>query len=110
MFNYVIGNNTNYIRIKKGKAKMRYSYNIKVNFNSKLYNFYEWGINDSINILEKVLTYKIDDYLFSLIISGKILFDHSFVSILRNTNNENAIPIIFCTNYDSICIKVNKNG
>ena len=39
---------------------MNYIYDILINFNEKLYNFYEWDINDEIIHIRKIPLFKID--------------------------------------------------
>ena len=85
---------------------MNYINNIRVNFQNKLINFYEWDSNDAIILLDKVDVFKVSDNIYQDIILMKIKVDNSFLKSLKYNKN---ICIFFC-DIDSVCVKFNESG
>ena len=85
---------------------MNYIENIRVNFQKKLINFYEWDCNDNIILLEKIDVFKVDDNTYQDIILMNIKVDNTFLNSIKNSKN----ICIFFIDIDSICVKFNENG
>lgn len=85
---------------------MNYIENIRVNFQKKLINFYEWDCNDNIILLEKIDVFKVDDNTYQDIILMNIKVDNAFLNSIKNSKN----ICIFFIDIDSICVKFNENG
>ncbi len=80
---------------------MTYVYDILVNFNDELYNFYEWEETDAIEYLKKSLLIKTNDFIFKKFVSSNIEVDEEFLSMIKNkteVSNGNIKEIIkYCT-------------
>ena len=85
---------------------MNYIENIRVNFQKKLINFYEWDCNDNIILLEKIDVFKVDDNTYQDIILMNIKVDNTFLNSIKNSKN----ICIFFIDIDTICVKFNENG
>ena len=83
-----------------------YVYNIKVNLQKNLINFYEWNQKDKIITLDKVKYFIVDDKLYQHIVNKEINVDSDFLVKIKN----NDYICLFCSDIDIICTKFNKNG
>ncbi len=63
---------------------MNYIYDILLNFNSKLYDFYEWNETDDIIHIRKIPLYKINSEDFKKIKNNKVKVNHSFLEQIKN--------------------------
>lgn len=97
---------------------MNYLYDILLNFNFNLYDFYEWNIDDNIINIRKIPIVRVDKKIIFDIINSKIKFDKSiFTRIYNKTEifNKNKIElikytfIIACEN-NILAIKLNDDG
>lgn len=79
---------------------MQYYYNLKVNINEELYQFYEWFSNDVVELLKKVPIYKISFRNMSKMINNKVK--------LLNMPEEN--DILFTDGYNSLLVEFDDNG
>ena len=95
---------------------MNYIYDIYINLNELLYDFYEWNKSDNIIHIKKIPFFIIDSNTFKYIISNKIKIDSNF---LKKINNKTEIwsPIIsipycalFCDYNDIIVVQFDKYG
>lgn len=65
---------------------MNYIYDILINFNEKLYNFYEWEINDEIIHIRKIPLFKIDSKSLVDIKNNKVrITDNLLVRLKEKT-------------------------
>ena len=79
---------------------MQYYYNLKVNINEELYQFYEWFSNDVVELLKKVPIYKISFRNMCKMINNKVK--------LLNMPKEN--DILFTDGYNSLLVEFDDNG
>lgn len=85
---------------------MNYTYNVTVNFNENLINFYEWNKDDNIKKLNKTLVYLVDLKTYKDIINKNVKVTQSFLDNLLTTD----YTCIFTTEVDAICVKFDKDG
>lgn len=85
---------------------MNYTYNVTVNFNENLINFYEWNKDDNIKKLNKTLVYLVDLKTYKDIINKNVKVTQSFLDNLLTTD----YTCIFTTQVDAICVKFDKDG
>jgi len=63
---------------------MIYIYDILLNFNDNLYEFYEWEKNDFIYHIKKILVVKVDTELIENILYNFIKVDNNFLKLIYN--------------------------
>lgn len=63
---------------------MNYIYDILLNFNEEIYDFYEWNINDDITHIRKIPIIKTDSLHMKNIKNNYIEFEEKFLSIIKN--------------------------
>lgn len=80
---------------------MNYAYNIKVNLNKRLYNFYEWKDADNIIIYNKLDVYVVDDQTYDDILKMRIKADDKQFS---------KYTCIFTNGIDTVCVRFSDNG
>ncbi len=104
---------------------MIYIYDLLVNFNKEIYNFYEWEETDIIEYLKKSMLFKVSKYLYNKFISDNIVVDENFLNLIKNkteilnqkkieyltycavmTNGDDATAFIF--NSDGLIIEKSK--
>ena len=85
---------------------MNYTYNVTVNFNENLINFYEWNKDDNIKKLNKTLVYLVDLKTYKDIINKNIKVTKSFLDNLLTTD----YTCIFTTEVDAVCVKFDMDG
>ena len=80
---------------------MNHIYDVLLNFNNEIYDFFEWETNDNINHIKKIPLFRLSsEDLFNLI-NNKIKFDNEFlINIFNKTeiytkNNIKYIPYSF---------------
>lgn len=84
---------------------MNYIYDIEVNFQKKILNFYEWNETDNIELITKAKLFKVDDKMYNLIMNNNIVFNELFIEDLGHLN-----ICVFCNNIDGICVKIGTDG
>ena len=96
---------------------MNYIYDITLNFNEELYNFYEWNEEDNIEYYIKVPVFKVEDEVLHDFIKNKISVSKSFLNKIYNKTeiygkkNKNSKYVAIFTSLDSsIAIEFNDNG
>ena len=67
---------------------MNYIYDILVNFNKELYDFYDWNKNDNIKHLKKIPIFKIGSNKLYDIKNNIVEFDKEFLSRIENKTEE----------------------
>lgn len=63
---------------------MNYIYDILLNFNRQLYDFFEWDINDNIIHIRKIPLYKVGTKLLLTIRDNRIKFEQEFLDKVKN--------------------------
>ena len=96
---------------------MNYIYDITLNFNEELYNFYEWNEEDNIEYYIKVPVFKVEDEVLHDFIKNKISVSKNFLNKICNKTeiygkkNKNSKYVAIFTSLDSsIAIEFNDNG
>ena len=96
---------------------MIYAYDLLINFNEELYDFYDWKETDSITHIRRIPLYKIDDTFYTDLLTRKIKVNTDYLKEIKDktqifspktletieyacifTNGENAIAVNFDTN------------
>ena len=85
---------------------MNYTYNITVNFNETLINFYEWDRKDNITRLKKTFVYQVDMKTYRDILNKNIMVCKTFLDTLFPSN----YTCIFTTEVDAVCVKFDMDG
>ena len=66
---------------------MIYIYDILLNFNTSLIEFFEWEENDLIKYIKKIPIYKVsDDFLYNLV-NNEIKIESNFLNNIKDKNN-----------------------
>lgn len=95
---------------------MNYIYDIYLNFNNILYDFFEWNRNDKLTHLKKIPVIKVDSDVFKKILSYKIKVDKIFLNKIKyktevwKEKNNIKYCALFCTNSNILAIKFDDNG
>ena len=63
---------------------MNYIYDIYINLNETLYDFYEWNKNDNIIHIKKIPIFMVDCNTLKCMISNKIKVDSNFIKKINN--------------------------
>ena len=95
---------------------MNYIYDLLLNFNEKIYEFYDWNKTDKIIHIKKIPIFKISSSKMNIIKNNKICFEDSFLEkIYRKTeefmNRKNKYidyACLFTDGVEVIGINVNK--
>lgn len=77
---------------------MNYIYDITLNFNKELYDFYEWNKEDDINFYIKIPIFKVEDNIIDDFITSTFIVDKTFLSKILNKTES----------YSKTNIKINK--
>lgn len=97
---------------------MNYVFDVCLNFNKELINFYEWDNNDEILYFLKTPVFKIEEELMEDFIKHDIKVDSLFLKKIYNKsqiyfNKNNKSENYFCiltTDKKSVGLNINKNG
>lgn len=97
---------------------MNYIYDILLNFNKNLYDFYDWNKKDKITHIRKIPSFKISDRDFINIKENTVKISNEFIRQINNKTEEFKKTGITKLKYtsllsngkDVIAIKWNKNG
>lgn len=97
---------------------MNYVFDVCLNFNKELYNFYEWNEDDKILYFIKIPVFKIEDDLINDFIFNDIKVDNLFLRKIynksqvyfKNSNKLNNYSCILTTSKYVIGINFDKNG
>ena len=81
---------------------MNYIYDLLLNFNEKIYDFYDWNKTDKIIHIKKIPIFKISSSKMNIIKNNKICFEDSFLEkIYRKTeefmNRKNKYIAAMCS-------------
>lgn len=63
---------------------MNYIYDIMLNFNENLYDFYDWNRNDSILHIRRIPIYKVSSIILYDIKNNVVKFDSDFLAEIKN--------------------------
>lgn len=95
---------------------MNYIYDITLNFNKELYNFYEWDEEDNVEYYLKVPIFKVEKDVIKDFIMDKIIVDKNFLFKIFNKNdkykktNKNKYVAVFTTIDKAVAISFNEKG
>ena len=63
---------------------MKYIYDIILNFNENLYEFYEWKDDDNIEYIKKIPIVKVTESVFSNLKNNEFVVDDAFLNMICN--------------------------
>lgn len=63
---------------------MNYVYDILVNFNENLYDFYDWNLSDPVTHIRRIPIYKVTSKQFYEIKNYQVKFDSKFLETIKN--------------------------
>lgn len=94
---------------------MNYIYDIYLNLNKTLYDFYDWNKSDSLTHIKKIPIFLIDTDTFKIITFNNIEIDSKFINKIHNlteTWNNNSISncALFSDCNNIIAIEFNNKG
>lgn len=97
---------------------MNYIYDILLNFNRQLYDFFEWDINDNIVHIRKIPLYKVNTKFLLKIRDNRIKFEQEFLDKIKNktevfTNKDVEFleyAFLLTDGSSVLAIKCNQNG
>lgn len=94
---------------------MNYIYDIYLNFNEVLYDFFDWNRKDDLTHIKKIPIFMVDSDTFNVITFNNIKIDSNFMKRTANltelwnkTNNINCS--LFCDGNNIIAIEFNNEG
>lgn len=67
---------------------MNYIYDLLLNFNEKIYDFYDWNKTDNIRHIKKIPIFKISSSKMKMIKNNKIYFDKTFLDKIYKKTEE----------------------
>lgn len=67
---------------------MNYTYDILLNFNEKIFDFYDWNKGDNIKHIKKIPIFKIDSISFKNLKENDVEFDQQFLEKIYNKTEE----------------------
>lgn len=97
---------------------MNYVFDVCLNFNKELYNFYEWNNEDEILYFLKIPVFKIEEEIINDFIKNDIRVDILFLNKIYNksqiyfkkSNKINEYSCILTTDKQSVGLNFDKNG
>lgn len=97
---------------------MKYIYDIVLNFNKRIYEFYEWMDNDNIEYIKKIPIFKVNKKVFNDIKNNNIKISSEFLNNIYNKCEiydnygikKIEFAVLFSIDDDIIAIKFNKNN
>jgi len=97
---------------------MNFIYDILVNFNDNLYDFYEWNINDNITHIRKIPLFKVKTEILQEIKLYNINISLEFLNKIKNKTEKFTsrdvekieYVALFSDDNDVIAVKFSKNG
>lgn len=97
---------------------MIYIYDITVNFNDEILNFYEWEESDILNRIKKTLLVKVNNNFYRKLIRKNIVVDVNFLDLIKDrteiyNSKKNEIlsyACIFTNGTDALMASFNKHG
>ena len=97
---------------------MTYIYDLMLNFNQELYEFYEWETQDKIYHIKKIYLIKIDSKAYNDILNNKVIFNDEFMLNIFNKceyfddKKTKLIPycVLITDTYRVVAIMMDKNA
>lgn len=95
---------------------MKYIYDIILNFNELLYDFYEWNKNDCFTHIKKIPIIKINNKDFGKILQNNIQLDNNLFNKIKgktelyDKKRKKKSYILIINNYNIIALEFNKMG
>jgi len=97
---------------------MNYIYDILVNFNEKLYSFYDWNLKDDILNIRKIPVFKVDSNTLHDIKKSEVEFEEEFLKKIYNkteifsSKKITAMPFscLFCDKMEAIAVSITDTG
>ena len=63
---------------------MNYIYDIYLNFNKDLYDFFDWNKNDKLIHIKKIPIFKISEENFKMYVHNSIIINNTFLNSVYN--------------------------
>jgi len=95
---------------------MNYIYDIYLNLNETLYDFFDWNKNDKLIHIKKIPVIKVSEDILKLLIANNIKINDELLAQIYNKtevwnmNTKINYCALFATNSDIIAIEFDKNG
>ena len=94
---------------------MVYIYDIVLNFNDELLEFFEWEESDDIKYIKRVPLIRVNDTLINDILENNILFDDILLDQIKDKtiyyDKNNDYPVLLISNLDiALAILIKDNG
>ena len=97
---------------------MNYIYDITLNLNNELYNFYEWDLDDNVEFYLKIPVFKVEDKVINDFIRTKFIIDKKVLNLIKNKTecyNKNSLKInkyiaIFTSLDKALAVSFDENG
>lgn len=97
---------------------MNYVYDVLLNFNKEMYEFYDWNLDDYISHIRKILVFRVDNKTMNDLVNNSIVVDSDFLIKISNRTEMFTKQNVKIINYASlftngsfvIGIKFDKNG
>lgn len=97
---------------------MVYVYDILVNFNEKMIDFYDWDKNDQIRHIRKMPIFKVSSKVIIDIMFNKVKINSEIINLIKdktevfNLRSVNTLPFVctFVSAETAVAVSMNKNG
>ena len=97
---------------------MTYIYDLMLNFNSELYDFYEWEATDKMYHIKRIYLIKVDSKTYNDILNNKVIFNDDFMLNIFNKceyfsdKKILTIPycVLLCDSYRVMAIMMDNNS
>lgn len=81
---------------------MNYIYDITLNFNKELYNFYEWNTDDNIEFYVKIPIFKVEENILDDFINSSFIVDKAFLNKIMNRSEKYSKTMVKTSKY--VCV------
>ena len=78
---------------------MNYIYDILINFNENLYDFYDWNLNDQIDHIRKIPVFKTDSEFLYNLKKNDIILNKDFLNKIYNKLSRKGADVRFLKKY-----------
>lgn len=97
---------------------MNYVYDVLLNFNKEMYEFYDWNLDDYISHIRKILVFRVDNKTMNDLVNNSIVVDSDFLIKISNRTEMFTKQNVKIINYAALFtngsfvvgIKFDKNG